>query len=64
MTVVDRVRVEDVKTLSDNWYILKKTTFSFLRSNGTWQRQSRETYDRGNTSCQGPLLRSILVIAL
>jgi nudix-type nucleoside diphosphatase (YffH/AdpP family) len=48
MTVADRVRVEDVTTLSDNWYILKKTTFSFLRSNGTWQRQSRETYDRGN----------------
>jgi len=27
--------------LSDNWYVLKKTTFDFLRSNGTWQRQSR-----------------------
>jgi nudix-type nucleoside diphosphatase (YffH/AdpP family) len=27
---------------------LKKTTFSFLRGDGPWQRQSRETYDRGN----------------
>jgi nudix-type nucleoside diphosphatase (YffH/AdpP family) len=48
MTVADRVRIEDVQTLSDDWYVLKKTTFSFLRADGTWQRQSRETYDRGN----------------
>ena len=43
-----RVRVVDVRTLSDNWYVLKTTTFDFLRTDGTWQRQSRETYDRGN----------------
>ena len=34
--------------LSDDWYTLKKTTYAFQRSDGTWQRQSRETYDRGN----------------
>jgi nudix-type nucleoside diphosphatase (YffH/AdpP family) len=44
----DRVRIHTVETLSDDWYVLKKTTFDFLRSDGTWQRQSRETYDRGN----------------
>ena len=48
MGVAERVRVQSVETLSDNWYILKKTTFDFLRSDGTWQRQTRETYDRGN----------------
>ncbi|MEB2846512.1 NUDIX domain-containing protein [Rhizobiales bacterium RZME27] len=48
MSVADRVRVEQVTTLSDDWYILKKTIFSFRRSDGEWQRQSRETYDRGN----------------
>jgi nudix-type nucleoside diphosphatase (YffH/AdpP family) len=48
MSVARRVRVHSVETLSDNWYVLKKTTFDFLRSDGTWQRQSRETYDRGN----------------
>lgn len=48
MSIADRVRVEDVTVLSDDWYLLKKTTFSFLRSDGSWQRQSRETYDRGN----------------
>lgn len=48
MGVADRVRVEDVRVLSDDWYVLKKTTFSYRRRDGTWQRQSRETYDRGN----------------
>jgi len=48
MSLVPRIRVEDVTLLSDDWFVLKKTTFSFLRSDGTWQRQSRETYDRGN----------------
>lgn len=48
MTIADRVRIEAVQTLSDDWYVLKKTTFSFLRSDGIWQKQSRETYDRGN----------------
>ncbi|MBW6425562.1 NUDIX domain-containing protein [Rhizobium sp. XQZ8] len=48
MMLADRVQIEDVATLSDDWYVLKKTTFRFLRADGTWQRQSRETYDRGN----------------
>jgi len=48
MSLVPRIRVEDVTLLSDDWFVLKKTTFSFLRSDGTWQRQSREIYDRGN----------------
>ena len=44
----DRIRIKQVETLSDDWYVLKKTTFDFLRNNGEWQTQSRETYDRGN----------------
>jgi nudix-type nucleoside diphosphatase (YffH/AdpP family) len=47
-TTTGRVRIKNVETLSDDWYVLKKTTFDFLRSDGTWQQQSRETYDRGN----------------
>lgn len=46
-----RVRVQEVKLLSDNWYTLKTTRFDFLRSNGRWQSQDRETYDRGNGAC-------------
>lgn len=44
----DRIKIEKVETLSDDWYVLKKTTFEYQRKNGTWQKQSRETYDRGN----------------
>ncbi|MEP7000380.1 MAG: NUDIX domain-containing protein [bacterium] len=43
-----KIRVVDVETLSDNWFVLKKTTFDYRRRDGEWQRQSRETYDRGN----------------
>jgi GDP-mannose pyrophosphatase NudK len=44
----NRVRVKEVRVLSDDWYILKKTTFDFQRRDGSWQTISRETYDRGN----------------
>lgn len=44
----ERVRIVDVQVLSDDWYVLKKTTFDYLRGDNVWQRQSRETYDRGN----------------
>lgn len=44
----ERVRIIDSVVLSDDWYLLKKTTFDFLRRDGVWQRQSRETYDRGD----------------
>lgn len=43
-----RVRVTDVRLLSDNWYRLHTTTFDYLGDDGAWTTQSRETYDRGN----------------
>jgi nudix-type nucleoside diphosphatase (YffH/AdpP family) len=48
MSVQDRVRVRDVQVLSDDHYVLKKTTFEWRRRDGQWQTQTRETYDRGN----------------
>src|ERR1700709_497565 len=48
MTISDRVRVKDVRLLSDEHYILKTTTFEYRRADGEWQTQHRETYDRGN----------------
>jgi nudix-type nucleoside diphosphatase (YffH/AdpP family) len=44
----ERIRIREVTVLSDDWYLLKKTTFDFHRSNGRWQTLSRETYERGN----------------
>lgn len=48
MSVKDRVRVRETRLLSDNWYVLRTTTFDWKRADGTWQTQSREHYDRGN----------------
>ena len=44
----ERVKISKIELLSDNWYILKKATFAYLRNNGEWQEQQREFYDRGN----------------
>jgi nudix-type nucleoside diphosphatase (YffH/AdpP family) len=44
----ESVRIVEERLLSDDWYVLKKTTFDYRRRDGRWQRQSRETYDRGN----------------
>jgi nudix-type nucleoside diphosphatase (YffH/AdpP family) len=48
MSIADRIRVKDVRLLSDNHYTLKTTTFEWRRANGEWQTQHRESYDRGN----------------
>jgi nudix-type nucleoside diphosphatase (YffH/AdpP family) len=48
MSIADRIRVKDVRLLSDNHYTLKSTTFEWRRNNGEWQTQHRESYDRGN----------------
>jgi nudix-type nucleoside diphosphatase (YffH/AdpP family) len=48
MSVAGRVRVREVKLLSDQWYVLKTTRFDYLRRDGRWQTQAREVYDRGN----------------
>ncbi len=42
------IRVIEETVLSNSWYLLKKTVFDLLRRDGTWQRQTRESYDRGN----------------
>lgn len=47
-TTNPRVRVTDVRLLSDHWYRLHATTFDYLGDNGEWTTQVRETYDRGN----------------
>jgi nudix-type nucleoside diphosphatase (YffH/AdpP family) len=43
-----RIRIIEERLLSDHWYTLKTTSFDYLRRDGDWQCQNRETYDRGN----------------
>lgn len=44
----EKVKITNTIVLSNNWYILKKVTFDYLKKNGQWQTQNREAYDRGN----------------
>lgn len=44
----DLVRPVSETLLSDNWGSLTKHEFDLCRRDGTWQRQVREVYDRGN----------------
>jgi nudix-type nucleoside diphosphatase (YffH/AdpP family) len=48
MTVSDRIRVKNVRVLSENHYTLKSTAFEWRRASGEWQTQTREILDRGN----------------
>jgi nudix-type nucleoside diphosphatase (YffH/AdpP family) len=45
---MDRIRNVVRETLSDAWYTLYRYTFEYLRSDGRWDWQQREAYDRGN----------------
>lgn len=48
MKQAPEIQIHQIQTLSDDWYVLKKTTFSRKDEQGNWHQQSRETYDRGN----------------
>jgi GDP-mannose pyrophosphatase NudK len=43
-----RVEILATEVLSDDWYVLRKVTYRIRKSDGSWQTQSREAYDRGN----------------
>src|SRR5271166_1665222 len=65
MTVSDRIRVQNVRVLSDHYAMLKDTTFEWRRANGQWQTQVRETYDRGNAAAllpYNPAQRTVVLI--
>ena len=65
MTISDRIRVKNVRLLSDNHYTLKTTTFEWRRGNGEWQTQARESYDRGNGAVllpYNPAQRTVVLV--
>lgn len=43
-----RINIASEEVLSNNWYTLRKYTFDYQRADGSWERQAREAYDRGN----------------
>ncbi len=44
----ERVRIVDVKVLSDDWYVLKKTTFDYRRADGSPAAPKPRNLRRGN----------------
>jgi len=42
------VNILSTEILSDNWYTLRKVTYTYLDKDGSQQTVSREAYDRGN----------------
>jgi nudix-type nucleoside diphosphatase (YffH/AdpP family) len=46
--IAERVRLRDLKVLSDAHYVLRRATFDWRRSDGQWQTQMRESYDQGD----------------
>lgn len=43
-----KVKIIDIKNLSNAHYKLDKVDFEFQTKSGSWQKQSRECYDRGD----------------
>jgi nudix-type nucleoside diphosphatase (YffH/AdpP family) len=56
--ISDRVRLREMKTLSDDHYALRRADFSFRRSDGKWQDQTRESYDLGDAIAVLPVDRA------
>jgi len=43
-----KVKIKNIKNLSNDWYILDKVNFDYQLKNKEWQNQNRECYNRGN----------------
>jgi len=46
--MIKDIKILRTEILSDNWYLLKKITYSYLKKDGVEKTQVREAYDRGN----------------
>ena len=46
--IADRVRLVGTKVLSRHKHLVRLVTFAWRRSDGDWQEQTREVYDKGD----------------
>jgi nudix-type nucleoside diphosphatase (YffH/AdpP family) len=53
--ISDRVRLRELKILSDDYYTLRRASFDFQRRDGGWQHQQRESYDIGDAAAVLPV---------
>jgi nudix-type nucleoside diphosphatase (YffH/AdpP family) len=42
------VVIRDVELIATAWHVLRRTTYDYRRRDGSWSREQRETYDRGD----------------
>jgi len=50
-----RVKLREMKVLSDQYYTLRLASFDFQRRDGAWQHQLRESYDIGDAAAVLPV---------
>jgi len=65
MTISDRIRVQNVRLLSDEHYKLSSATLDWRRANGEWQTQRREIFDRGDAAAllpYNPARRTVMLV--
>jgi nudix-type nucleoside diphosphatase (YffH/AdpP family) len=60
----NRVRLRDLKILSDHYYTLRMAGFDFQRRDGAWQHQERESYDIGDAAAVLPfdMARGLVIL--
>jgi nudix-type nucleoside diphosphatase (YffH/AdpP family) len=46
----NEIRNHSSQVLSDDWAVLTKHTFELKRRDGAWEKQVRQTYDRGHAA--------------
>ena len=53
--IASRVKLRELKTLSDNHYTLRNAIFAYRRSDGSWHETARESYDIGDGAAVLPI---------
>ena len=60
----DRIKDQRLEILSNAHYTLRKASFDYRRSDGSWQHQMRESYDIGDGAAVLPIDRAKGLILL
>jgi nudix-type nucleoside diphosphatase (YffH/AdpP family) len=61
----NEIRNHSAQILSDDWATLTKHTFEIKRRDGKWERQIRQTYDRGHGAVilpYDPVRKTVLLV--
>ena len=65
MSISDRVRVKNVRVLSDEHYTLKSATFEWRRADGECQTLTREIFERDDAAAllaYDPVQRTVILV--